>query len=378
MTVSVATMLGEAQWWSKTISYEIVRGNTIWRFLLMLLVVVAAMAAGRIVQFIISGYAGRLAKKKGESPVTLLLKAIVKPLYVAVFAGGVLCAKIPLYFDDEDGIGMAINNSWTTIARVVAAIAVAYALYRLVDVIEYYLDRLAGKTETTLDDMLVPVVRKAMRVTIAIIAVIFIIDNILEQDVQSILLGAGVGGVAIALAAKDTIANFFGSITIFADRPFQMGEMVKIGDHSGPVEEVGFRSTRVRTLQGHLVTIPNSAIVNTAVENIGQRPFIRRTSNLTITYDSGHAKTGKAVEIVKEVLASIPEINSDADRPPRVYFSDFNDWSLNIYMSYWVKPPDYWLYQEVNERVNFEIMKRFEAEQIEFAFPSQTLYVKKD
>jgi len=378
MTVSVATMLGEAQWWSKTISYEIVRGNTIWRFLLMLLVVVAAMAAGRIVQFIISGYAGRLAKKKGESPVTLLLKAIVKPLYVAVFAGGVLCAKIPLYFDDEDGIGMAINNSWTTIARVVAAIAVAYALYRLVDVIEYYLDRLAGKTETTLDDMLVPVVRKAMRITIAIIAVIFIIDNILEQDVQSILLGAGVGGVAIALAAKDTIANFFGSITIFADRPFQMGEMVKIGDHSGPVEEVGFRSTRVRTLQGHLVTIPNSAIVNTAVENIGQRPFIRRTSNLTITYDSGHAKTGKAVEIVKEVLASIPEINSDADRPPRVYFSDFNDWSLNIYMSYWVKPPDYWLYQEVNERVNFEIMKRFEAEQIEFAFPTQTLYVKKD
>ena len=378
MTVSVATMLGEAEWWSKTISYEIVRGNTIWRFLLMLLVVVAAMAAGRIVQFIISGYAGRLAKKKGESPVTLLLKAIVKPLYVAVFAGGVLCAKIPLYFDDEDGIGMAINNSWTTIARVVAAIAVAYALYRLVDVIEYYLDRLAGKTETTLDDMLVPVVRKAMRITIAIIAVIFIIDNILEQDVQSILLGAGVGGVAIALAAKDTIANFFGSITIFADRPFQMGEMVKIGDHSGPVEEVGFRSTRVRTLQGHLVTIPNSAIVNTAVENIGQRPFIRRTSNLTITYDSGHAKTGKAVEIVKEVLASIPEINSDADRPPRVYFSDFNDWSLNIYMSYWVKPPDYWLYQEVNERVNFEIMKRFEAEQIEFAFPTQTLYVKKD
>jgi len=378
MTASATTILAQVQWWSKTISYEFVRGNPIWRFLLVLLVVIATMVAGRVVQFVISGYAGRLAKKKGESPVTLLLKAIVKPLYVAIFAGGVYCARIPLYFDDEDGIGMAINDGWTTVASVVAAIAVAYALYRLVDVIEYYLDHLVGKTETTLDDMLVPVVRKAMRITIAIIAVIYIIDNILEQDVQSILVGAGVGGVAIALAAKDTIANFFGSITIFADRPFQMGEMVKIGDHSGPVEEVGFRSTRVRTLQGHLVTIPNSAIVNTAVENIGQRPFIRRTSNLTITYDSGHAKTSRAVEIVKEVLAGVPEINTDPDRPPRVYFSDFNDWSLNIYVSYWVKPPDYWLYQEVNERVNFEVMKRFEAEQIEFAFPSQTLYVKKD
>jgi len=78
------------------------------------------------------------------------------------------------------------------------------------------------------------------------------------------------------------------------------------------------------------------------------------------------------------VLAGVPEINSDPDRPPRVYFSDFNDWSLNIYMSYWVKPPDYWLYQEVNERANLEIMKRFEAEKIEFAFPSQTLYMKKE
>lgn len=378
MTISISAILAEGQWWSRTINYEIVRGNTIWRFLLVLLVLIATMAVGRIVQFVISGYAGRRASKKGESAVTLLLKAIVKPLHVAIFAAGVYCAKIPLYFDDENGISNAVNKGWTTTASVVAAIAVAYALYRLVDVIEYYLDHLVGRTETTLDDMLVPVVRKAMRITIAIIAAIYIVDNILEQDIRSILLGAGVGGVAIALAAKDTIANFFGSITIFADRPFQMGEMVKIGEHSGPVEEVGFRSTRIRTLQGHLVTIPNSAIVNTAVENIGRRPFIRRTSNLTITYDSGHDKTARAVEIVKEVLSKAPEINTDPDRPPRVYFSDFNDWSLNIYMSYWVKPPDFWLYQEVNERVNFEIMKRFEAEKIEFAFPSQTLYVKKE
>ncbi|MHC4566561.1 MAG: mechanosensitive ion channel family protein [Planctomycetota bacterium] len=325
MTTSIAAILAEAQWWSRIVDYKVYRGNNLWRFLLVLLVVMAALAAGRIIQFAVRGYAGRLAKRKGERPFSLVLKALVKPLYVAMFAGGIFIAKIPLYFDDEDGIHVAISDGWTTIARVVAAMYVLGA----------------GK-------------------------------------VKSLLLGAGVGGVAIALAAKDTIANFFGSVTIFTDRPFQMGEMVKIGDHSGPVEEVGFRSTRVRTLQGHLVTIPNSKIVDTAVENIGKRPFIRRTSNLTITYDSGHEKTSKAVEIVKEVLAGVPEINSDPDRPPRVYFSDFNDWSLNIYMSYWVKPPDYWLYQEVNERVNFEIMKRFEAEKIEFAFPSQTLYMKKE
>jgi MscS family membrane protein len=190
-------------------------------------------------------------------------------------------------------------------------------------------------------------------------------------------VSAGVGGIAIALAAKDTIANFFGSITIFADRPFQIDEVIKIGDYKGSVEQVGFRSTKIRTREGHLVTVPNSIIANSMVENIGKRPYIRRISNITITYDSGQQGAERAVAIIKEVLSNVPEINTDPDYSSRVYFSDFNDWSLNIYMSYWIKPPDYWLYHEVNERVNMEIMKRFEAEKIEFAFPSQTLYIEK-
>jgi len=257
-------------------------------------------------------------------------------------------------------------------------VAVAYAIYRLVDVIEHYLLRWTSHTRTMLDNMLVPAVRKSLRITIAIVAVIFIVDNILDQDVKSILLGAGVGGIAIALAAKETIANFFGSVAIFADRPFQIDERITVDKYTGPVEEVGFRSTRIRTLDGHLVTVPNSIIANSIIENVGKRPFIRRVANITITYDSGHDKTKRAVQIIKDVLTGTPEVNTDPKYPPRVYFSDFNDCSLNIYMSYWVKPPDFWLYYEVNERVNFEIIKRFEAEAIKFAFPTQTLYLKKE
>ena len=379
MTSLLMAAAEKTGWWNAIINYEIIKGNSIWRFALVLLVVLVAMVAGRVIQFAMSGYASRLVRKKGEGLRSLLLKALTKPVYVMIFAAGVFLAKVPLFFDDETGIRFAIGTGWTKIAQVVAAISAAYALYRLVDVIEYYLNRVVSKTDTRLDDMLVPIVRKALRLTIAIIAVLLIAENILGANrIKSLLLGAGVGGLAIAFAAKDTIANFFGSITIFTDRPFQMGELVKIGEHRGPVEEVGFRSTRVRTLEGHLVTIPNSVITSSTVENVGKRPFIRRTSNITITYDSGHTKTKKAVDIIKEVLADVPEINTDPEKPPRVYFSDFNDWSLNIYMSYWVKPPDYWLYHQVNEGINFEIMKRFKAEQIEFAFPSQTLYVKKD
>jgi MscS family membrane protein len=359
-------------------------GNQIWRFGLVLIVVLVATAVGRIVQYFVNSYAERREKQRGPTAITLILKCLAKPISVAIFALGLYACKLCLLFDKADtadvveGISAAIEKGWTQVAQAVAAIAAAYALYKLVDVIEYYLLRWTGKSKTKLDDMLVPVVRKSLRATIAIIAILWIAEGILGAQIRTILLSAGVGGIAIALAAKDTIENFFGSVTIFADRPFQVDEIVKIGEHFGPVEAVGFRSTRVRTLEGHLVTIPNSVVANSMIENVGRRPFIRRTSNITITYDSGHAGAKRAVEIIKDVLAEVPEVNTDPEKPPRVFFSDFNDCSLNIYMSYWVKPPDYWLYHEVNERVNVEIMKRFEAEKIEFAFPTQTLYVKKE
>ena len=375
--LAVNNASGQAAWWQEIIDYELITGNAIWRFGLVLLVILLAMAGGRIAQYLLSTYAERRKQQKGVSLVTLCCDSVAKPLYVAFFAAGIFLAKAPLRFDEIKGISPTIDDAWTKVAEAVAAIAFAYALYRLVDVAEYYLNRIVSKTQTKLDDMLVPVVRKSLRVTIAIVAALIISESILGTNVKSLLLSAGVGGIALALAAKDTIANFFGSITIFADRPFQIDELVKINGHYGPVEDVGFRSTRVRTLEGHLVTVPNSVIANSIVENVGRRPFIRRTSNITITYDSGHQKAKRAVEIIKDVLAAVPEANQEPDKPPRVYFSDFNDWSLNIYMSYWVRPPDYWLYHEVNQRVNLEIMKRFEAEKIEFAFPSQTIYLEK-
>lgn len=365
--------------WLKIINYELVKGNSVWRFGAVLLVVLLTMAIARIVQFIIHTYSVRLKNKAGTNVVTLISEALSKPAYVMIIAVGAKLCKFPLFFDDQTGLKSSISDGWDKVTYIIISISFAYALYRFVDVIEYYLNKLVSKTETKLDDMLVPVVRKSLRITIAIIATLVITESILGAErITSLLLGAGVGGIAIALAAKDTVANFFGSVTIFADRPFQIDEMIKIDQYVGPVEEVGFRSTRIRTLQGHLITVPNSVVANSIVENIGRRPFIRRTANITITYDSELAGAKKAVELIKKILAEISEINTDSKKPPRVYFSDFNDCSLNIYMSYWVKPPDYWLYQEVNERINMQIMKAFEAEKIEFAFPTQTLYLKKD
>jgi len=163
---------------------------------------------------------------------------------------------------------------------------------------------------------------------------------------------------------------------ILGDKPFEVGDRVVVAGHDGPVEGVGFRSSKIRTLDGHLVTVPNSEIVNASVQNIGKRPYIRRLANITITYDTPPEKVERAIAIVKDVLQDHEGMNTDF--PPRVFFNDFNDCSLNILMIYWYHPPDYWKYQEFSQGVNMAILKRFNAEGIEFAFPTQTIYLAND
>ena len=249
-------------------------------------------------------------------------------------------------------------------------------IFKLVDVLEFFLLRWTSKTETTLDDQLVPLIRKTLRVFVVIVAGLFIAQNIFAWDIGALVAGLGIGGLAMALAAKDALSNLFGSVTIFSDRPFQLGERIKIAGHDGTVEEVGFRSTRIRTLMGHLVVLPNSMVANEAVENIGRRPYLKRVLDVTVTYDTPSEKLQRGVEIIREMLEARKE-HFAPEMDPRVYFSDFNSASLNIVVYYWFAPPDWWEYLEFNHEFNMELLRRFNEEGIEFAFPTQTLYVKK-
>jgi len=363
-----------------TINYKFA-GNEVWRFGLLLGIIVVTLIVGRIVRYLILRSAHKLAQKEKGQLMELFLRCLSRPSVVGVFAIGVYLARFCLRFshiEGQPGFSESIETRWIQVSQSLLALAAAYLIYRLVDIVEYYLKRWTGRTETKLDDMLVPVIRKSLRIFVTVVAVLFISENILGQEIGTILAAAGIGGLAFALAAKDTIANFFGSVTIFADRPFQVGERIKLGGYDGPVEQVGFRSTRIRTLDGHQVTVPNSIIVNDMVENIGRRPFIKRVANIGVTYDTPPDKVEKAVQIIKDILAETEEVNRDPDLVPRVYFNDFQDFYLNILMIYWVKPPDYWLSQEVHQKVNLAMMRAFADEGIEFAFPSQTVYLAGD
>ena len=211
---------------------------------------------------------------------------------------------------------------------------------------------------------------------VVVFGIVFIADA-LDLDYKGILAGLGIGGLAFALAAKDMVANLFGSITIFADRPFQIGDRVTVDGRDGVVEEVGFRSTKLRTLTGYLVTVPNSVVANTTVENISARPYLKRSFDVTVTYDTSPKKMKLAVEILREMCEARSK-NFAPDCSPRVFFTDFNADSLGINVTYWFAPVEWEEFLSFNHDFNMELLSRFNEEGIEFAFPTQTLYIKKD
>ncbi|MCB2190930.1 MAG: mechanosensitive ion channel family protein [Deltaproteobacteria bacterium] len=201
------------------------------------------------------------------------------------------------------------------------------------------------------------------------------LDN-LGFKVTTILASLGVGGLAVALAAQDTLKNFIGSIVILLDKPFRVGERIVVKGHDGFVEEIGLRSVKLRQLDGHQAVVPNELVVTGDVENIGRRPHIRRLSFLGIAYDTPPEKAQRAVEIIQEILTD--HEGSQPDMPPRVYLNEFSEHALQIMMIYWYHPADFWAFQAFNQKVNLEIMRRFAAEGIRLAYPTRTAFLASD
>ena len=347
-------------------------GNSLTQWLGVLGVLLASFVAGKIISFCMERQARRLSEK--AAAVAMVLKSLSRPVTLLALGGGLYVAQLFLTLEMA---GKSFRVTWLDFCRTLAVLAAGWSMYRLVDVLEHYLRRWTSKTETLLDDQLVPLVRKTLRVFVVIVAVLFLAQNIFKWDVAALLAGLGIGGLAMALAAKDTLANLFGSVTIFADRPFHMGDRVIISGQDGFVEEVGFRSTRLRLLSGNLLVVPNATVAAEAIENVSQRPAIKRVLDVTVTYDTAPEKLQQGVEIIREMLEA-RTASFLPDKPPQVFFSDFNAASLNIVVYYWFTPPDWWEYLAFNHDFNMELLRRYNEAGIEFAFPTQTLYVKQD
>ncbi len=352
-----------------TISEYSIAGNELWRIIILFLAVLAGLIVGKIARVWLEKV-GQKQKDSGHPLAGIVFDAMAKPTVMITFVIGLRIGMTSLKLNET-------LTGWSeSIVNVLIVLSIGYVAYRLVDVVTYWLDKAARLTGSKLDEMLVPLVRTSLRVTIWVLVLLQIGTTLSDKPLTSVLAGLGVGGVALALAAQDTIKNFFGSLVLFADKPFELGDRITVDGFDGPVEEVGFRSTRIRTLEGHVVTYPNGELANKPILNVSKRPNIRRIMNITITYDTPPEKVQEAVKIVKDILKDHEGMNPDM--PPRVVFNDLNSASLNIFAIYWYHPADWWAYNALNERVCFELLRRFNEAGIEFAFPTQTLFLAGD
>ncbi len=215
-------------------------------------------------------------------------------------------------------------------------------------------------------------IRLTARVVAIVAAVLLLFQgaNAIGLPVVGLIASLSIGGLAIALAAQDTLKSLLGSFTILVDQPYRVGERIIASGHDGEVERIGLRSTGIRQLDGNLTSIPNETMATMNIENVGRRRSIRRKTELRIATETPRAKVEEALRIVREILDD--HEGMPPDQPARVYFQEFNPDSLSIVVFYWYQPPDYWAFMGFSERINLEILRRFADAGIELAPPTST------
>jgi MscS family membrane protein len=343
-------------------------GIAVWQFITAFIAVLLGLILKKVSDFVLENKVIPLTEKTPFALDTLVAKAASKPLgYVFVIAGlAVAFAVLPL--PETPDVSKFVFGT----LKVLLAADVVWFLFRAVDVGVYYVGKLAERTDSRLDDQLIPLLRKALKVTIGLIAFVSIVE-FLGGNVASLLAGLGIGGLAVALALQDTLANFFGSILIFLDRPFTVGDWVKLSDVEGTVEEIGFRSTRIRTWPATLVSIPNKTVANSTIDNCSKMPKRRVYQTVGVTYETTADQMDQAVRAIREIVKNDSGVDTEFIV---ISFTDFGDSSLNILVYYFTKDIAFADHVATKERINLAIMHKLDEMGLSIAFPTRTLYLE--
>ena len=306
-------------------------------------------------------------RKKVENFFTILLDGLAGSIAFLVVYTGIYFSLLAL------NIHGTVNLVALNIIQILLTFTVIRILFVVIDDVALQMGSLADETESQLDDQLVPVLAKLAKVTIAAVAIVFFMQ-LKNYPVSGIIAGLGIGGLAFAFAAQDSIAAIFASIALFLDRPFMVGDFVQVGGVSGTIEEVGLRSTRIRTIAKTLVTIPNKEIVDSTIDNLSKRPMRRCTITIGVTYDATAAKMKQLVDSLRKMLE---EDEMAEHNGANVHFSTFGDSSLNVEMLFFIRTTDYSKFLQSRQDLNLKIMCVVEELELDFAFPSTTVYLEK-
>ena len=337
-------------------------GNTLENWLLALAWAVGGIIVARILYKVVGRLARKLTAKTRSNLDDLIVDKLEEPLVLALTIIALRTGYGQLTFGDS--MDLFVDSAM----KVAYALNITWGIARLVDavIMNFFIPYTLSK-ESAMMDHFGPILRKGLRSSIWVFGLIMALNNA-GYDVGALIAGVGIGGLAMAMAAKDFVSNIFGGITVFVDKPFQVGDRVQIEGYDGTIEEIGIRSTRLRTLAGRMVIIPNFKFTDSFVENVTNEPSRKISLALGLTYDTTPEKIEEAMNILKAIIA---ERKETLEQEPVIWFESFGDFSLNIKMIYYIQREGHWAYSP--SEVNMEVLKRFNAAGLDFAFPTQTL-----
>ncbi len=342
-------------------------GLYLWQHLGILLLILFSFLIHKLLTFLINKLLYKGASKMGyDKLVRPYLLPVAKPLSLFVTFLFILLVFPVLQLPVETA------RYFTFLFRALLPLFATVMFYKLVNVFSLYLEKIAGESGSTLDDHVIPIIRKVLRVFVVIVGGLFILQN-LDVNITALLAGLSIGGLALALAAQDTLKNFFGSLMIFIDKPFSVGHWITSGDMDGTVEEIGFRSTRIRTFRNSLIYVPNGKLADTSIDNHGLREFRRFFMHIAITYDTPPDLIEVFVEGLRKIVAEHPKTRKDFYL---VEFNEMGDFSLKIIFYIFFAVPTWTEELRHRHEILIEIVRLAEKLGVRFAFPTSTLHME--
>ena len=339
----------------------------LWKYLASLIYVALAFCAAWLLDWFVNVWLKRLAAKTETKYDDLLLELLRGPVKVVTF---VILLNVGLgVFDWPERAQSFISRAFI----VVVACSVTYVALKIVDLLlGVWHEKIVSPADRAFAAQLFPFISKVAKTALIIAAVLLTAEN-LNWEIKSLLAGLSVGGLALGLAAQDTVANLFGAVAIFLDKPFYIGDRILVESVDGTVETIGLRSTTVRSLDGHHVIIPNKLMGNAIITNITRRPTIKTEMNFGLTYDTPAEKVKRATALLEEIFRANPKT---ADLI--ISFNKFADSALNVFVVHVWNGTDMKRHFAEMQELNLQIKSRFDAEKIEFAFPTQTIHLKSE
>jgi len=370
----------------ETLSWTI-GGFPLWRMLVIALILAVMLLAKRLTAKLVSRALMKLVSKTKTKLDDYLLEAMDKPLQMLIIVGGLHLAAVLLPWGNwittigPGGVEVPDTERIILITGKLAAVFAifytwigAYFAWVLVDRLAAYGVETIRERNVRFDPTIVVTLRKFLKVVVVAIAGAMTLDR-MGQDVGMILASFTVVGAAAAFAARDTIANVFAAIVLSLDRPFSIGDWVVIGNIEGTVEELGMRSTKVRTFAKSVVHIPNNQLMNMSIENMSARPRQRVKAYIGVTYDSPPEKVEALVEGIKEIIRTNPNTFKDYYQ---VWFTEFADSSLQIMLYFYIESREWEDFLRERQRIFLDIMKLVQSLGLEFAFPTQTIFLHQE